>query len=68
MAKSKAAAPSSAPWMKSDADYRSESDHRTLTDAAEIQSDPSRMKGVAKHHKQVKKKVALVQRSLMGNR
>lgn len=42
--------------MKRDQDdWRGESDHRTLTDAAAIGSDPQRMRGVAKHHRKVQK-------------
>lgn len=51
---------------KSEMDYRAESDHRTISDAAEIQSDKGRMAGVKKHHRKVVKKAALVQRSLMS--
>ena len=50
---------------KSEADYRGESDHRTLTEAADIQQDKSRMAGVKKHHRKVKKGMALVQRQML---
>lgn len=53
---------------KSDDDWRAESDHRTLSDAAEIQSDKQRMGGVKKHHKKTMKKAALMQRTMTGKR
>ena len=56
----------SAPMM--DQDWRGESDHRTLMDAAEIQSDGKRMAGVKKHHKKITKKAALMQRTMMSKR
>lgn len=49
--------------MKSDDSWRAESDHRTLSDAAEIQSDKKRMAGAAKHHKKVTKQHKMVSRS-----
>jgi hypothetical protein len=52
--------------MKSEDDYRCESDHRTLTEAAEIQSDKKRMAGARKHHRKVMKKHSLVGRQLMA--
>lgn len=33
----------------SDTDWRAESDHNTLTRAAEVKNDPARMKGVMRH-------------------
>ena len=51
--------------MKSDDDYRSESDHRTLSEAAEIQGDRKRMKGVMRHHKRQTRKMSLMQRSML---
>ena len=54
------------PMMKSDDDYRCESDHRTMTEAAEISSDKKRMAGVKKHHRKVKKQHSLVGRQLMS--
>lgn len=53
---------------KSDRDYQAEDDHRTLTRAAEIQSDKKRMTGARKHHKKQMKSAALVQRTMMGRR
>lgn len=32
-----------------DGDWRAQSDHRTITEAAAIKNDPSRMKGVMRH-------------------
>ena len=49
----------------SDHDWRAESDHRTLMEAGDIQSDKSRMAGVSKHHKRQTKKMALVQRNML---
>jgi hypothetical protein len=46
--------------------WQAEDDHRTLSRAAEVQADPARMKGVAKHHKKMKKQLASVGRSI-GN-
>lgn len=43
----------SSPSQKSELDYRAEDDHRTLQRAAEIGGDPSRMQGVARHHKKL---------------
>ena len=54
------------PMMKSDDDYRAESDHRTLRDAAEISSDKKRMAGVKKHHKKVSKQHSMIGRQLMS--
>lgn len=52
---------------KSDTDWRAESDHRTMLDAAEIQSDKGRMVGVKKHHRKVTKKISLMQRTMLQN-
>jgi len=57
----------SASARKSEQDYRAESDHRTLRDAAEIQSDKARMAGARKHHKKVTKQHSLVGRQLMAS-
>jgi hypothetical protein len=46
--------------------WQAEDDHRTLTRAAEVQADPVRMKGVAKHHRKVKKQLASVGRTIGG--
>jgi len=48
-----------------DKSWQRESDHRTMMDAAEIQSDRSRMAGVRTHHRKQTKKLALVQRQMM---
>ena len=45
--------------------WRQESDHRTMTEAAEIQADQHRMAGVKKHHRKVAKAHSLVGRQLM---
>lgn len=65
----KSASPASAgPSLKSEQDYRAESDHRTLMDAADIQSDASRMTGVRKQHRKQTKKLSLVQRQMLSHR
>lgn len=51
-----------------DRSYQDESDHRTLSSAAEIQQDPSRMAGVRRQHRKVKKSMSLVQRQMMSAR
>lgn len=55
-----------APTPMMDRDYQAEDDHRTMSRAADIQNDPTRMAGVRKHHKKHMKKMALVQRQLTG--
>ncbi len=52
--------------LKSEDNWRRESDHRTLMDAATIQSDKKRMAGVKQHHKTVSKQHSLVGRTLMA--
>lgn len=54
----------SVPSSPSEADYRAQDDHRTLASAEEIKGSPERMKGVAKHHRKEKRKLAGVGRSL----
>lgn len=54
--------------VRSEQDYRAESDHRTLMDAADIQSDASRMTGVRKQHRKQTKKLSLVQRQMLSHR
>lgn len=49
---------------KSEDDYRMESDHRTMSDAAEIANDKQRMAGVRKHHKKVTKKHGFITQAL----
>lgn len=51
-----------------DRDYQAEDDHRTMTRAAEISSDPSRMSGVKKHHRKATKQLNMVGRSITGSR
>jgi hypothetical protein len=41
-------------------DYRGEDDHRTLSRAAEITSDKSRMDGAKKHHMKQKRALGKV--------
>ena len=45
--------------------WRQESDHRTMTEAAEIQADHKRMVGVKKQHRKIAKAHSLVGRQLM---
>lgn len=55
------------PTKPSAADpWQAEDDHRTLSRAAEVQADPQRMKGVAKHHRKVKKQLSSVGRVIGG--
>lgn len=44
---------------KREAEWKAESDHRTLTDAEEIRADAGRMNGVVAHHR---KKARALQR------
>lgn len=46
--------------------YEHEDDHRTLTRAAEIIEDKSRMKGAKKHHRKQGKAMSLVQRTMLN--
>lgn len=46
--------------------YRAEDDHRTLQRAAEVTSDPERMKHVAAHHRKEKRQLATVGRAIGG--
>jgi hypothetical protein len=50
---------------QADRDYQAESDHRTMTQAAEITADRKRLAGVRRHHGKEQKKLALVQRSVL---
>ena len=68
MAGKKAASPIAGPGMLSDADYQAQSDHRTLSDAVDIQRDPARMAGVKKHQTRQEKKLALLRKSMTGGR
>lgn len=45
--------PSTKQMKQQEDDYRAEDDHRTLTRAAEIQEDTTRMAGVRKHHRKM---------------
>ena len=51
-----------------DDSWRRESDYRTLADADEIRRDPSRMKGVAQHHKKMSRTHTAIGRALKGRR
>ena len=54
--------------QKSEDDWKAESDHRTMMDAAEIRGDSHRMEGVKKHHLKKKAMLGKVGRSLSGKR
>lgn len=58
----------SSRMAKQENDWRAESDHRTLTDAAAIQADKDRMTGVKKHHRKVSKQHKMVGKALVGGR
>lgn len=49
-----------------DHDYQAEDDHRTLTRAAEIQDDHSRMAGVRRHHQKQTKALGRMHALLHG--
>lgn len=53
---------------KSEDDWRGESDHRTMMEAAGIKSDPKRMAGVKRHHQKTKTALGKVGRTLGGRR
>ena len=54
--------------MMNDKDYQAQSDHRTMMDASEIQQSPSRMAGVKKTQSKQEKKLAIMRKSMGGNR
>lgn len=56
----------SGPGMVSDADYQAQSDHRTLSDALDIQRDPRRMSGVKQHQSRQEKKLAMMRKGMSG--
>lgn len=60
--------PSTASQKKSEDAWRAEDDHRTLSRAAEVQADPARMKGAAKHHQKVTRGLSKVGRMIGGKR
>lgn len=66
MPKGGAVAPPSSPMQKSDDDWRAESDHRTLSEASDIQSDPKRMAGAKKQHGKQVKKLSTMQRTMFS--
>lgn len=47
-------------------DYQGEDDHRTLTRAAEVIGDPSRMRGAKKHQRKQQKAMSLVQKTMLS--
>lgn len=55
----------SAPDMD---DYRAESDHRTMMEAATIRGDGKRMSGVKRHHMKQRSVLGRVGRTLGGRR
>lgn len=60
--------PISGPGMMTDADYQAQSDHRTISDALDIQHDSKRMAGVKKHQTRQEKKLALMRKGMTGGR
>ena len=48
--------------------YQDEDDHRTLSRAAEVQSDPKRMAGVKRHQKRQQRTLSTVGRMIGGKR
>lgn len=58
----------SAESKKREMDYQAESDHRTLTQAADIAGDHKRMVGVKRHHQKVTKGMSKVGRMIGGRR
>lgn len=54
------------PTVMSDKDYQAQSDHRTLSDAADIQSDKGRMAGVKLHQVRQQKKLNVMQKTMLG--
>lgn len=48
-------------------EYEDEEDHRTITRAEEVRSDPKRMAGVLRHHRKQKRAVARMGR-VVGRR
>jgi len=53
---------------KAEREYQAEDDHRTLTRAAEVQGNSTRMAGVKQHHRKQQKALATVGRTLKGKR
>lgn len=45
-------------------EYRAENDHRTLRRAAEVRSDPSRMRDVSSYHRKTVREIGEVGREL----
>ena len=45
-------------------EYRAENDHRTLRRAAEVRSDPSRMRDVSAYHRKTVREIGEVGREL----
>lgn len=58
----------SSPSPFPDKDYQRESDHRTLTSAAEIMGDKDRMRGAKAHHRKQGKAMSLVQKTMLSGR
>lgn len=48
-----------------DRDYQREDDHRTLIRAAEIIGNRARLNGTKRHHRQQRKAMSLVQRTML---
>lgn len=56
------------PTPYDDSKWRAEDDHRTLSRAAEIHSDPSRIAGVRKHHVEQTRNLKAMDMALGGNK
>lgn len=50
---------------KTEADYRAEDDHRTLTRAEEIRADKTRMAAVERHHNKTMRAMARVGKAIV---
>lgn len=60
--------PSMPSMSKSERDYQCEDDHRTLTRAEEIRSDPKRMAGVQRHHRKTTRALSRVGKAIGAGR
>lgn len=58
----------SAKDRKREAEYQAEDDHRTLTRAEEVRSDPKRMTGVRRHHLKQTRALSRISKALGGAR
>lgn len=56
------------PSLQKEREYRDEDDHRTMSRAAEITGDRSRMAGVRRHQKKASRSLSTVGRMIGGHR